>query len=117
MNIPAPQPIRIYQAAEQPNEVPEGLPESPLRSLKTIREGKNFRCALCNTVFAQKDFYLNHLRQEHSSNQDVKQYSLKLEDQKFNSQFSVPITEGVVKRPRVNIISEQDIVKNEHELL
>jgi hypothetical protein len=68
------------------------------------------------TVFAQKDYYLNHLRNEHWNQQEVKNYSLKLDDQKFNTKFSIPITENLTKRPRVNIISEQDIIKTEQEL-
>lgn len=107
----------IHTKIEEEGKSSDDIPQPCQKSLKAIREGKNFRCALCNTVFAQKDFYLNHLRQEHWSSQEVKQYTLKLEDQKFNSQFSVPITESVIKRPRVNIISEQDIVKHEQELL
>lgn len=98
-------------------EILEVLQDPSFKSLKPIRDGKNFRCPLCTMTFAQKDFYVNHLKQEHWSNPEVKQYISRLEDQKYNSQYSVPITEAVIKRPRVNIISEQDIVKNEQELL
>jgi uncharacterized C2H2 Zn-finger protein len=102
---------------KQGSDAQECLHDPSFKSLKPIRDGKNFRCPLCNMMFAQKDFYINHLKQEHWTNPEVKQYISRLEDQKYNSHYSVPITEAVIKRPRVNIISEQDIVKNEQELL
>ena len=101
---------------EQPSIEAFELDPTSKASVKILREGKSYKCGLCMTLFKQKDYYLNHLRNEHWNQQDIKAYNSRFNDQKFNSKFSKPITENLVKRPRVNIISEQDIMRNEQEL-
>lgn len=97
-------------------KVPEAeLAQTP-KVVKALREGKSYKCGLCMTVFAQKDYYLNHLRNEHWNQKDIQAFDAKKKDQQFDSKFSKPITENLTKRPRVNIISAQDIMKNEKEL-